>query len=221
MSTRVMVHDTRLDGRTPLPSSGFMTFEVGDDTPLSDFFNRCRSIAYENDGISTLYIMAHGAEMTFAGETGGGYGIIFCREYITYDNVENFALLADKVDEIVLLVCAAAATSTDIHVVDMQHPELARTFHGDGNELCRQMAIHAQARVTAAREIQAYASDEHCTTFSGYELYCQPGFIDFGDWEGSVVTYDENGNIVGEWTNPSAWRDAHGVVHDPRLELRR
>ncbi len=220
MSVNVIVHDTRLEGRTPASSSSFVNFDVGEDTPLQDFLNRCRSIAYERSGISTLYIMAHGVEIPFGDHVGGGYGIMFCQEFIHLDNVEQFALLADKVEHIVLLVCSAAAVSFDISHVDIVRPELSRTFHGDGNELCRQMAIYAQAPVTAAREVQAYSSPEHCTTFAGYELFCSSGIIDFGDWEGSVVQYDALGNITAEWTNPSAWRDSEGTVHDPRLEAR-
>ena len=220
MSVNVIAHDTRLEGRTPLSTSGFVNFEVSDDTSLAEFFERCSSIAEGHGGISTLYIMAHGAEMEFAGHVGGGYGIIFCRDYIRHDNVEGFSALAGKVEEIVLLVCAAAAVSVDFRRVDIARPELSRTFHGDGNALCRQMAISAAAPVTAAREIQAYSTDQHCTTFAGYELYCSSGFIDFGDWEGTVVRYDANGNLIGEWTNPSAWRDDSGIIHDPRIEPR-
>lgn len=220
MSATVIVHDTRLHGRTPPAGGGFINFDVGEDTPIDDFFNRCRSIAVENDGISTLYIMAHGAEMEFAGHVGGGYGIVFCQEYITADNVERFALLADKVERIVLLVCAAAAVSVDFRRIDVTGRELSQTFHGDGNEMCRQMAIHAQAEVTAAREVQAYLDDGECYQLAGHELFCTTGTIDFGDWEGTVVTYDAQGNIIEQWTNASAWRDTGGQLHDPRLEPR-
>ncbi|HMJ07456.1 MAG TPA: hypothetical protein VK468_00530 [Pyrinomonadaceae bacterium] len=221
MSINVIVHDTRLDGRTPLSSSSFVNFDVGEDTPLREFFEHCSSIAAAHGGISTLYLMAHGAEMEFAGRVGGGYGIIFCREFIQMDNVAQFTALLDKVEQIVLLVCAAAGTSVDFRRVDVARPELSRTFHGDGNELCRQMAISAHVPVTAAREIQAYSSDESCSTFAGHELFCTSGFIDFGDWEGSVVRFSPNGDIVAQWTNPSAWRDSDGVIHDPRIDPRR
>ena len=56
------------------------------------------------------------------------------------------------------------------------------------------------------------------TTYSGYELYCEMGAVDFSDWEGSIITFDENGNIMNEVTNPLTWRDSHGIIHDPRLE---
>ena len=44
------------------------------------------------------------------------------------------------------------------------------------------------------------------TTYSGYELYCEMGAVDFSDWEGSIITFDENGNIMNEVTNPLTWR---------------
>ena len=105
----------------------------------------------------------------------------------------------DKVQRIVLYVCHASEDSM--------------TAHGDGDELCRQMAIQAHAEVTAAREVQTYSRDEHCTLFS-----CEESAIDFGEWEGTVIIYDSTGNIIAQHHNPSAWRDADGVLHDPRRE---
>jgi hypothetical protein len=219
MSVNVIVHDTRLEGRTPATSSSCLSFEVDEDVSIQHFFDRCRAIAVECDGINTLSIMAHGAEMMFDGRTGGGYGIVFCSEYITLDNVNLFALLADRVRHIDLYVCAIAAVSPDIHHVDVRHTGSSGVWHGDGNELCRQMAIHAQASVTAATEIQAYSPSDQTVTIFDIPLY-STGEIDFGEWEGTVLTYDSSGNIVDRQVYPSAWRTPDGVVHDPRLETR-
>ncbi|MCU0239047.1 MAG: hypothetical protein MUC29_06360 [Pyrinomonadaceae bacterium] len=195
MSVNVIAHDTRLEGRTPTSTSSTITFEVGENTPIQQFFDRVIQISDEHSGIDTLYIMAHGVEVTDLDRTA----IQFCQDYISNFNVNLFTQFREKLQEIVLFVCHAAET-------DM-------TSHGDGHALCRQMAINAQCKVTAAREVQTYSHDEVCSLFS-----CEESAIDFGEWEGTVVVYDRNGNIIAEFNNPSAWHDSAGVIHDPRLE---
>lgn len=220
MPISIVANDTRLEGRTPLSTPSFMRLDVNEGTPLEYFFDRCSSISDVQGGISTLYIMAHDAETSFAGSSIGGNGIVFCKELVNFRNVDRFELLADKVKHIVLLICSAAATPFDMHLIDVADPELSRTFHGDGDELCRQMAIHSKAKVTVARETQSYMAEEYCTTFAGFEVYCEGDTVDFGEWEGTIVQYGANGRILAEWTNPREWRDSHGVIHDPRLEPR-
>lgn len=195
MPVNVIAHDTRLEGRTPASTSGTIAFEVGSETPISNFLNRVSEISERHHGVRTVYIMAHGVIVT--GEDTNA--IQFCREFISYRNVHLFGQLRDKIERIVLYVCHASETSM--------------TTHGDGDELCRQMAIQAHAEVTAAREVQAYSRDEHCSLFS-----CEEMELDFGEWEGTVVVYDPNGTIIAQYHNPSAWRDADGELHDPRRE---
>ena len=218
MAISIVANDARLEGRTPLSTPSFMRLDVNEGTPLDYFLDRCSAIADAQGGISTLYIMAHDAETSFAGSSGGGNGIIFCKELVNLRNVDRFKQLEDKVNHIVLLVCSAPATPFDMHLINVGNPELSRTFHGDGDELCRQMATHAKAKVTIARETQSYMVEEYCTTFAGSEVYCEGDKVDFGEWEGTIVQYDANGRIIAEWTNPRAWRDASGVIRDPRFE---
>lgn len=195
MPVNVIAHDTRLEGRTPATTSGTIVFEVGDGTPISRFFERVIEISEHQHGVRTLYIMAHG-DYVIDEDTNS---IRFCHEFISYRNVHLFGQLRDKIERIVLYVCHASETSM--------------TTHGDGDELCRQMAMQSHAEVTAAREVQAYSSDEHCGLFS-----CEEMELDFGEWEGTVIVYDGNGNITAQYHNPSAWRDADGELHDPRRE---
>jgi hypothetical protein len=197
MPVNVISHDTRLEGRTPATTSSTIAFEVNDETPLSDFFDRAVRIADEHNGIGTLYIMAHGVMVVSEDTTA----IAFCREFISFETVHQFARLRDKVDRIVLFACHAA--------------ESTMTRHGDGDELCRHIALEAHAEVTAAREDQAYGADESCTL-----MFCDESALEFGEWEGPVVVYGRNGNIISEFQNPSIWRDAAGGVHDPRSEPR-
>ena len=221
MSINVVAHDLRLEGRTPAITSSSLSFEVDEDTPIQHFFDRCRSIAYENDGIDILSIMAHGLELRFAGEVmGGGYGIQFCRELIRLDNIDLFALLADKVRHIDLHVCFAAAVSPDVHHADIRHPETDGVWSGDGNELCRQMAIRAQASVTASTDLQAFGEAEGAgPPVFGHSLYTF-GDMHFDEWEGTVLTYNSSGEIIDRRVFPTAWRTSDEEVHDPRLEER-
>ena len=197
MSINVIVHDTRLEGRTPVSTSGTVIFEVDDSTPISDFFDRVVELSDEHGGIDRLMLMAHGVYVIDEDTSG----IMFCHELISYRTVHDFSLLRDKVERIVLFVCHAAETSM--------------TASGDGDELCRQMALLAEAEVTAAREDQAYTTYQSCSLF-----HCEESAIEFGEWEGPVVVYGRDGNIISEFRNPSAWRDASGVLHDPRIDPR-
>ena len=195
MPINVIFHDTRLEGRTPVSTSSTRSFEVDGDTPTSEFFEHVISLSNENNGIGTLYIMAHGVRVLDLHTSA----IKFTHDFISYQNVHLFQQLREKVERIVLFVCHASETDL--------------TTHGDGDELCRQMARNAQAEVTAARENQAYLSVESCGLFS-----CEEAAIDFGEWEGPVVVYDRNGVIIAQYNNPSSWRDTEGVMHDPRVD---
>jgi hypothetical protein len=196
MPVNVIAHDTRLEGRTPTSTSSTITFEVNGDTPIQDFFNRVIQISNENNGIRTLFIMAHGVHVLDVNTTA----ILFTHDFISYLNIHLFEQFQDKLEKIVLFVCHASET-------DM-------TEHGDGDELCRQMAVNAQCEVTAAREVQAYSHGNRSCASD----WCMEAPLEFGDWEGTVVVYDRNGNIIAEFHNPSIWRDSDGTIHDPRRD---
>ncbi len=196
MPINVIAHDTRLEGVTPNSTSSTITFEVNEDTPIQTFFDRVIQISDENSGIRNLFIMAHGVHILDLDTNA----IMFCQDFISYLNIHLFTQFQNKLEKIVLFVCHAA--ETDI------------TTHGDGDELCRQMAINAQCEVTAARESQAYSyGNRSCASD-----WCMEAPIEFGEWEGTVVVYDRNGNIIAEFNNPSGWHDAEGVLHDPRRD---
>jgi len=197
MPVKVLAHDTRLEGRTPASSSSCISFEVSDETHITDFFDRVVEIADAHGGISTLYLMCHGVHVLGADTAA----LQFCHEMIAYTTVHHFSRLRGKVERIVLFACHAAETSM--------------TTHGDGDELCRHIALEAQAEVTAAREVQTYYREQHCMLF-----FCEETPIQFGEWEGPVVVYNSQGQIIAQFNNPSAWRSPDGVLHDPRLDPR-
>ncbi len=193
MSITVIAHDTRLQGRSPLAVGSTIVVDVGEETPLSEFFDRLDAIVAARGQIDCLYIMAHGVFVASEDTTA----IMFCRDFISYRTVHQFSRLRDKTDRIVLFVCHAAESSM--------------TAHGDGDELCRQIAISANAEVTAAREDQAYSSSESCQL-----MFCEESAIEFGDWEGPVVVFGRDGSIIAEYQNPSAWHGPDGEIFDPR-----
>ncbi len=200
MPINVIAHDTRLEGVTPNSTGGTIAFEVDEGTPIQSFFDQVLRIARDNSGIGTLTIMAHGVTFTMNTPTHDDdtSGIQFCNPPISYQNIHLFNQLRDSVQRIVLHVCHAA--------------ENTMTVHGDGDELCRQMALEAHAEVTAARENQIYSS------LSRGVIFTEEAPIEFGEWEGSVVVYNANGELIAEFNNPSAWHDAEGTLHDPRTD---
>jgi len=197
MSVNVVAHDTRLEGATPISTSSTITIEVDDSTHIEEFFDRVVGIADEHGGIGTLYLMCHGVTVLDADTTA----LLFCHELIAYTTVHHFRRLRDKVDRIVIFACHAAETTM--------------TRHGDGDELCRQIALNASAEVTAAREDQTYSHPSRCA----FGVFCyEEGAVEYGEWEGPIVVYGRDGNIIAEYQNPSVWHDSDGVIHDPRLE---
>lgn len=197
MAVNVIAHDRRLEGRAPATNMHSFSIEVSEDTPLDEFFNETAEIADAHGGIDVLYIMCHGLHVIAEDTTA----LQFCHELISYRNVSEFQRLRGKVDRIVLFACHAAETTM--------------TQSGDGDELCRRIALNAAAEVTAAREVQTYYREEHCSLF-----FCEETAIEFGDWEGEVVVYGRDGSIISRFGNPSVWYDGDGGMHDPRREAR-
>lgn len=194
MPVNIIAHDTRLEGRTPVSISGTITFEVGGETSLGDFFERVVRISGDLGGVRTLFIMARGVFVASDDATA----IEFCREFISYRTVHLFEQLREKVGRIVLFVSHAAENSMT---------------SGDDDEMCRRMAIAAQAEVVAAREVQTDAATERGALF-----FCEESALDFGEWKGAIVVCDGNGNIVAHFTNPGARRDREEILHEPRIE---
>lgn len=218
MAVSVLVFDKRLESRSPLPPHTFTTLEVDESTPLDYFLNRCKEVAEQQGGISTLYIMAHGAEAGFTAEIDGGYRLLFCQEELNLDTVQRFSILAGHVEHIIMLVFAVPATSWDIYNVDIDLSALSSTFHSDGNELARQIAVHAKTKVAVAKETQRFSAEDYQSSFAGYEVRADSGDVDFGDWEGMSVQFNAKGDMTEQWSFPSLWRDKKGAVQDPRLE---
>jgi len=100
----------------------------------------------------------------------GGSGVQFCKENITLGTVARFAPLRGLLKGIDLLACGAAYITPGFEGRE-----------GDGNLLCCRLAQTTQTFVRASTATQLY--------------YGLPA-IDFGEWEGTVLTYASSGAVV-------------------------
>jgi hypothetical protein len=196
MPVDVIAHDTRLEDRTPVSLASAITIEVDDEMSLRSFVDRLDRIAEDRHGIGTLYILAQG-ETDAADDSSS---VMFCHDQINDQTVNHFARLGGKVESIVLLTTHEAGSGMN--------------RHGDGEELCRQIALITKAEVTAARNESESVNGE-----SRGLTYCDGSALEFGEWEGPVVVYGANGYITAEYQNSGIRRDQSGMVQDPRIEL--
>ena len=107
MAIKVTVYDTRLDARTPLGSTAYLSLKVNEGTQIIDFFEHIRRLGQINNGISTLYLMTQIATSGLGG--AGDAGLIFCHEGIHADNVQEFSRLTGLIDHIFIFQCVLRA----------------------------------------------------------------------------------------------------------------
>lgn len=181
----LIVWDNRLKGPKP---AGRDVLEVDANTTLSSALAWVidKSAIYKGD--VRVRLLGHGAEPVlyerqvpdvwfpyFVKNTApvvaqGGLGMWFCQENLSLDTVRHFGVWRGKVKKIDLLGCGVAYIT----------PGLEGEI-GDGNLLCMKLAQVTQAYVRASTTEQ---------------LYNFRGPIDFGPWEGTVLTYEPSGAVV-------------------------
>jgi hypothetical protein len=184
----LIIRDVRLLGGTP---AGKEVLEVFPNSPI-DWPVRwavARSAAY--GGNVCLKILAHGFEqrtsydplagenftyaggfkrpVQIAGYSQGGAGIQFCKENIRLGTLDKFSPLNGKIKAIDLMACGAAYITPGFEGKD-----------GDGNFLCYRLAqiTHTYLRASTATQI-----------------YFELPTIEFGAWEGTVITYTPEGGL--------------------------
>jgi hypothetical protein len=167
----MIVWDQRLKGGVP-GGSGINTFCVDGTTPLGGMLTWIGAFSDSSGGIDELRILAHGFENA-SGE--GGYGIQLGNEGIEPWNVQRWSALAGKISNIILFSCGAARIATG-----------SGGGFGDGNVLCSRLAFYTQSYVVASTATQLYSGPG----------YVWDSTIDFGDWEGTVLTYGPTGAVV-------------------------
>lgn len=180
----LIIRDVRLAGPGP---QGNEVLEVDENTPLDWPITWTALKSKEYGGDVSLKIMAHGYETRtgfLAGSRNeplavysqGGSGIQFCREGISLGTIRKFEALRGKVKKIEILGCGAAYITPGWEGRE-----------GDGNLLCYRLAQYTQAYVRASTATQTYSND---------------GPIDFGRWEGTVLTYGPSGAVVNVESAP-------------------
>jgi|SRR5262245_42449333 len=175
----VVIRDVRLKGFRP---KGDSVLEVNFDTPIvwpiTWAVEKAKEFGEEN--WMFLKIMAHGYRSSK--DSNGGCGIQFCEEDIKLTNLHNWQTLCRKEGGrqfpyfrgIDLMACGAAYITPGKDGED-----------GDGNYFCYRMAQITQSYVRASTATQEYdpgSNDEP--------------HLDFGDWEGTVYTYNPKGEVV-------------------------
>ncbi len=182
----LIVRDVRLQGGRP---TGSEVLEVDQYTPIDWPIAWTRQKADAYGGNVCLKILAHGFEQplpqaaTKTYRSGivtqtptfsqGGAGIQFCRENIRLDTLSRFASLRGKLKGIDLMGCGAAYITPGFEGTD-----------GDGNLLCYRLAQITRTYVRASTATQFYNA--------GVPAWAP---IDFGAWEGTVITYNPDGGL--------------------------
>jgi hypothetical protein len=169
---RLVYRDVRLHGWRP---RGDSVIEVDFDTPILWFITSSASDADQAGSAGKrvrLRIMAHG--YTGPGGSQGGGGVQFCREDINLGTLNLLAPLHGKfTDGVDLYACGVAFITPGYE---------GRS--GDGNVLCSRLAQILGTYVRASTATQRYS------------LGTEPTGLDFGRWEGTVLTYGPRGDVV-------------------------
>jgi hypothetical protein len=172
-----VIRDVRLAGEKP---KGDEVLEVDQNTPLTWPVQWLVSLSDSKKGDVFLKIMAHGGGNSGAPRnvvSQGGFGIMFCREWIQVDTLWMLNPLRDKLKGVDLLSCGAAYITPGFE-----------GKHGDGNFLCYRMAQTLRTTVRASTATQSYQAHGKWTDSH------DP--MDFGGWEGTVFTYDKTGAVI-------------------------
>jgi hypothetical protein len=183
----LIIRDVRLHGVKP---KGNEVLEVDENTPLKwpVAWALDRAKHYHSSYV-WLKILAHGYgtptlplatgySSTYASSstvTQGGSGLQFCKEGVSLATIGAFGPLAEWLDWIDICSCGTAFITGG-----------NEGRHGDGNVLCSRLAQITQAPVRASTATQTY----------------DPTTMDFGAWEGVVLTYGPKGNVIDVETNP-------------------
>jgi hypothetical protein len=185
-----IAHDTRLSGM-PQWGNGFR-WQVDQFFPLNQFIEELVGLSNRAQGIETLKLMCHG--WADPGQNLG-FGLQFCAEGITPATVRLFTRLHPRgerarVGLIEIYACGPARVTLRDREPGRAVLGGFRTPGADGDRLMRQLAINSGALVRASTHTQYYR-----TTLMGE--------IDWGAWEGTVITYNPLGERVAQETNPT------------------
>jgi hypothetical protein len=180
--TSMIVHDTRLNGRTPLNYNFVMI--VDGTRSIDEMVKVVASRARNRGHLDALHLFCHGyeshsnlGEQMSTPDAHGGFGLHICKEGLTFATVRKTTAWKGIVRRIVVYACAPADTAAG-----------NEGTRGDGQRLCGELALWSGAEVIAARDTQYYHRvDAH---YSGGRTVGNT--IDFGAWEGPVYSFAGN-----------------------------
>lgn len=178
---KIVVHDSRLQGDTP-QDNDITPIRVGPTTPIREMIQQVRNAAIRYGNDVKLNILCHGYEER--GELG--YGLQLCREDLTLQTVDQLRDLAGQLSYGIDIYSCGAANTASWQVGQ----------RGDGWMLCSRIARTTQSVLRAAVLTQMY---NYSNGFMG--LFRQA--INFGRWEGRVITFDSRGNEIASEMNPA------------------
>jgi hypothetical protein len=180
----LVVHDKRIAGWMPWTKPSVKELlQVDEDDTLSSMIAWVVGKSAQYGGDVRLKLMAHGItaasvpdalidgprtsgvqRATIASQ--GGFGLNLCKEGLSLQTVQRFYPWHRKIKQIDILGCAAA------YITPGREGKI-----GDGNLLCLKLAQITGSYVRASTAPQEYNTHT----------------IDFGPWEGFVITYSPTG----------------------------
>lgn len=186
MPSTMLVHDTRLEGTAPTWADNIYT--VNARTPLAHALGWISQYAGMNGGLSRLVIMCHGLESGLYDkavcESELGFGLSFCAECLTLDNVARTAVLAGRVQQMIIYACGPARTRAGF-----------QNTAADGQRFCSELAAHSGAVVYAATDTQWYHTVPSTSLIRRMLNIGPQDYIEFGAWEGRVLRFTPDGRI--------------------------
>jgi hypothetical protein len=169
------VRDTRLAGWRPLAHGGTV-LEVDGDTPLDWFITVALEVTAKQNNQVYLRICCHGGSLMGKPSSLGGNGLVFCAGDLDWYRVSYLKPLKGKFrGGVDLYACGAAYIN----------PGCGGQGGGDGNFFCMKMAQTLATNVRASTAAQRYEMGSRV----------QP-WLDFGAWEGTVLTYGPKGDVI-------------------------
>lgn len=200
----VIGYDAGATGGSQLPVHGAVLLEIGEETRLADFVAECIESSQRFGNISRLIIVAFGGETNTDSGPGNdvvGLRVFFGRDYIQLDTVAEFAPLAEKVEEILIVVMLKPDAELQIQNEDAGVEALADSFQGEGIELGRQIARTARCPVTILRPRRTRKDREAFDRFTGYDVFAGHWTTDPLQYDGQVVRFDQTGTLISEFTS--------------------
>jgi hypothetical protein len=179
MTNNMLVHDMRLEGRSPTGLAQNV-FEVPAGMATAHVFGWAGAYASQQQGLDNIFIMCHGYEAGVEDPNAQisiyalGYGLQLGDPGLTFDNIRLVGSLNGLVSTITLFACGPANTRTGY-----------KNTRGDGMRFCGEFAVISGAQVVAAIETQYYY---HSPSWWD-DLMGADGQIDFGQWEGPVFGF--------------------------------